>query len=122
MDSKKIYINDDFRPLWDIKKKQLLIDSIFNHYDIQKIYTVLMEDDTFQIVKSREIMSTIHEFSNDAFAVADDFTFDNLPNEQLGGKKFSEMSDSINACHAFMTYLLDIIVIKGDYKSVLGRL
>jgi hypothetical protein len=70
--------------IWTTDKKQLLIDSILNDYDIPKLYFHSLsrgqkaEDDSdfdYAIIDGRQRLETIWAFIDDAFPLAEDFQY-----------------------------------------------
>lgn len=70
--------------IWTLEKKQLLIDSILNDYDIPKLYFHLLpkphraksgKEYIYSIIDGRQRLETIWTFIDGKFALADDFKF-----------------------------------------------
>ena len=125
--------NIDFSPayqrlgnIWSKPQKQLLIDSIFNGFDIPKLYIQYMpisnnKDSLFVygIIDGKQRLETIKEFIEDKFSVADDFKFidDNSQSYyiSIAGKKFSEIENSEPILASkFLKYELSIVFMDTD--------
>ena len=70
--------------IWNLEKKQLLIDSILNDYDIPKLYfhsltmqqkIDLKADYDYAIIDGRQRIETIWEFIDGDFPLSDDFEY-----------------------------------------------
>ena len=63
--------------IWSLEKKQLLIDSILNNYDIPKIYFHELKHDNYlySVIDGRQRLETIWEFMDGKFSLADDFKY-----------------------------------------------
>ncbi|MCB2379227.1 DUF262 domain-containing protein [Hymenobacter sp. BT635] len=70
--------------IWTLEKKQLLIDSILNEYDIPKLYfhflNKIQREETnnkyeYAIIDGRQRLQAIYEFIDGKFALADDFEY-----------------------------------------------
>ena len=68
--------------IWSLEKKQLLIDSIINRYDIPKLYFHRYEREEscrtgkmYAIIDGRQRLETIVKFIEGGFALSDDFEY-----------------------------------------------
>jgi hypothetical protein len=69
--------------VWTLEKKQLLIDSILNEYDVPKLYFHLLPPQKaypnskylYAIIDGRQRIETIWAFIDNKFALADDFKY-----------------------------------------------
>lgn len=83
--------------VWTLEKRQLLIDSILNDYDIPKLYFHLLTPDQrsqygnfdYSIVDGRQRLEAIWGFADDAFPLSDDFSFLSDPKVKAGGMTYS---------------------------------
>jgi hypothetical protein len=82
--------------VWDIQKKQLLIDSILNEFDIPKLYFHVLSPPQnnfdFAVIDGRQRLESIWEFMDDKFALADDFSSLQYPELKAGGLKYSDLA------------------------------
>lgn len=99
----EIQIDPDYqRPggVWDIKKKQLFVDSLLNRYDIPKLYfhqisgSEQSDRHRFAIVDGRQRLETVWSFIDGDFPLADDFAYLDDPNVQAGGMTYRELSEA----------------------------
>ena len=112
---------------WSLSRKQLFIDSLFNGYDIPKIY--LNEEDrnhhySYSIVDGKQRVSTIISFLSDEFSLSDDFE----ENPQLHGAKrsmkFSDLEESQKQFFRDITLTTTIIrdASPTEIESLFSRL
>ena len=104
-----IFENDiiDFNPeyqrngdIWSIEKRQLLIDSILNDYDIPKLYFHVLSFETkkrtgkeYAIIDGRQIIETIIQFVNGKFALAKDFKYLKDEKVNAGGFYYKDLAE-----------------------------
>lgn len=110
--------------IWTLEKKQLLIDSILNDYDIPKLYFHLLpkphkaqsgKEYIYSIIDGRQRLETIWSFIDGMFALADDFKFfkdhsvkaSNLTYGDLA-KKYPKLKINLDS------YNLPIILVDTD--------
>lgn len=88
--------------VWTLEKRQLLIDSILNDYDIPKLYlhAFTSRDRSeygnfdYAIIDGRQRLEAIWDFAEDGFPLSDDFVFLADPKVDAGGKRYSELSSA----------------------------
>jgi len=76
--------------VWDRKKKQLLIDTVLNGFDIPKIYLRHVNDAyRYEVADGQQRILALSEFSNDIFPTG------NMSNglSEFSNSKFSELPD-----------------------------
>lgn len=104
-----IFENDiiDFNPeyqrngdIWSIEKRQLLIDSILNDYDIPKLYFHVLSFETkkrtgkeYAIIDGRQRIETIIQFVNGKFALAEDFKYLKDEKVNAGGFYYKDLAE-----------------------------
>src|SRR6516225_200595 len=84
-DRDRIIMNPDYQrqgDIWSEEKRQLLIDSIVNRYDIPKLYfhkldrkTVQKKGKDFAVIDGRQRLEAIFDFMDGEYALADDFDY-----------------------------------------------
>lgn len=87
--------------VWSLEKKQLFIDSLFNGFDIPKLYFNEYPPDSpylYAVVDGKQRLTTILAFMNSEFPLADDYSYageDLLDKSDfpLAGQKFDQLSD-----------------------------
>jgi hypothetical protein len=102
--------------VWTLQKKQLLIDSIINDYDIPKLYFHLLEkDDEFEysIIDGRQRLEAIWEFINDDFGLADDFEFFENTDLKLRALSYTDLAKEYPKIKInFDSYILPIVIVE----------
>jgi hypothetical protein len=102
--------------VWTIQKKQLLIDSIINDYDIPKLYFHLLEPgDNFEysIIDGRQRLEAIWEFINDEYTIADDFEFFEDKTVKLKGLSYTDLAKEYPKIKInFDSYILPIVIVE----------
>lgn len=105
--------------IWSVSKKQLLIDSIINEYDIPKIYFhekyPVIDGKKYSVIDGRQRLEAIFDFIKGEFNLSDNIEYNrdekiklsNLSYEELG-KKYPSIK--IN----FDSFVLPIIVIQTE--------
>ncbi|MDX2221680.1 MAG: DUF262 domain-containing protein [Rhodospirillaceae bacterium] len=97
----KILINPDYQrmgDIWTLDKKQLLIDTIINNFDVPKIYFHDLLDynkkskHEFAIVDGRQRLEAIWGFINGDFALADDFEYLRNTKIKAAGLTYAELA------------------------------
>ena len=105
---------------WSMARKQLFIDSLFNNFDIPKLYLHRTTDCglgyDFAVVDGRQRLETILEFLRDDFALAENFVFEGDPlpvgPDPLPNDAFSVLSSEANQLLRDAT--LDVVIIDAD--------
>lgn len=83
--------------IWNLEKKQLLIDSIINGFDIPKLYLHDLRsvkqrlDKRYAIIDGRQRLETIWEFIEGKIALADDFEYLHDGDLRLNGLNYSDL-------------------------------
>lgn len=84
--------------IWGLDKRQLLIDSIINDYDIPKIYYHKLDAEerlrtgkTYAIIDGRQRLETIWKFIDGEFALAQDFEYLKDENVKAAGLTYSDL-------------------------------
>jgi hypothetical protein len=85
--------------VWTLEKKQLLIDSILNDYDIPKIYFHVLtsgQEPTggheYTVIDGRQRLETIWEFVNGGFFLSADFEYQRDPTIKLANLSYDDIS------------------------------
>ncbi len=110
--------------VWTLEKKQLLIDSIINDYDIPKLYFHALSPTQkkkeglkfdFAIIDGRQRIETIWKFIDGEFALADDFDYFADPKVKLGGMTYTEIGESYPRQKIrFDSYSLPIVCVETE--------
>ncbi|HMJ47321.1 MAG TPA: DUF262 domain-containing protein [Ferruginibacter sp.] len=98
----EVIVDPDYQrngDIWGLEKRQLLIDSILNEYDIPKIYfhklskeERLKKGKEYAIIDGRQRLETIWKFIDGDFTLADDFQYLKDPKIKPGGFTYSDLA------------------------------
>lgn len=108
--------------IWGLEKRQLLIDSILNEYDIPKIYFHRLSRDEritsgkeYAIIDGRQRLETIWKFIDGDFALAKDFRYLKDPRVNAGGFTYEDLAKNYPKLKIkFDSISLPIISISTD--------
>lgn len=105
--------------IWGIEKKQLLIDSIINDYDIPKIYFHELDIKKGKyhssVIDGRQRLEAIWEFIDDKFPLANDFKYFKDTGLELQSLKYSELAAKYPKLRInFDSVTLPIILVQTD--------
>jgi hypothetical protein len=108
--------------IWPLEKKQLLIDSIINRYDVPKLYFHKYERDharktgkTFAIIDGRQRLETIVKFIEDGFPLGEDFRYLEDTAVQAAGMNYSELAKQYPKIKSrFDSFSLPIVTVETD--------
>lgn len=110
--------------VWTLQKKQLLIDSILNDYDIPKLYfhnysSQQKEENggrfDFAIIDGRQRIEAILEFINGDFSIAEDFDYLADTTVRAAGLTYSDLAIEYPKIKIrFDSYTLPIILIETE--------
>ena len=93
--------------VWKKQTKQLLIDTILRGYDVPKFYWEETHKDQFAVIDGQQRVTTIWDFKEDKFPLSKDA--EKIDEEEIKGKKFSELSLSLK--QKFDSANIDIVII-----------
>ena len=99
--------------VWNLAKKQKLIDSILRGYDIPKIYLRESPDDVYEheVVDGQQRLRAIWEFANNDFPLGDDSS--DLPKwGDLSDRRHDELASDVQ--EDFGLFDLSIVVIEDS--------
>lgn len=126
-DAELIKVSPDYQregEVWDLEKKQLLLDSILNEYDIPKLYFHLLsreqrkeEGDAYDyaIVDGRQRIETIFSFIDGMFALSKDFEYLADEGVRAGGMTYNDIAVNYPKLKIrFDAYTLPIIIVETD--------
>lgn len=121
----------DFEPafqrqgdIWTLPKKQLLIDSIINDYDVPKLYlhelaSPKVRDDgqvfRYALIDGKQRLEAIFGYLDGDFGLSDDFEYFRDENLKLGELKFSDLRIAHPALAAkLLERQLDVVIVRTD--------
>ncbi len=98
--------------VWTEKNNQLLIDSMLRGYDIPKIYLTNSSNNNYEyeVIDGQQRLRAIWGFYSDDYALGEESR--NLLNEDLFGKKYSELPS--NTQDKLAEYQLSIVIIEDS--------
>lgn len=110
--------------VWTTQKKQLLIDSILNDYDIPKLYFHLYNSQQklenggrfdYSIIDGRQRIEAILEFINGDFTIGEDFEYLADTSVEAQGLTYSDLAIEYPKIKIrFDSYLLPIILVETE--------
>ena len=110
--------------VWSIYKRQLLIDSILNDFDLPKIYVHEYSQPRvdssgarrlYALVDGKQRLGAIFSFMENQIPLADDFVLYRNPDAKLGGMTFNELAERYPAVIArFKATSLPVQIIRTD--------
>jgi len=109
--------------IWTLDKRQLLIDTILNGFDVPKIYLHKFHEPQkkgtqahdFAIVDGKQRLETMWSFLDGKIALADDFKYFKDSSVDAGGMKYDELGKAYpDLKNQFDTFLLSVISIETD--------
>lgn len=109
--------------VWTLEKRQLLIDSILNDYDIPKLYFHSLTPGQrseygnfdYSIVDGRQRLEAIWSFADDGFPLSEDFSY--LPDHKIkaGGMKYSDLGSAYPKLKIrFDSFTIPVICVETD--------
>lgn len=113
--------------VWNIAKKQLLIDSILNNYDIPKMYFHQLDRKervesglNYSVIDGRQRLETIWSFIEGNFSLSDDILYLDDPTINLKNKSYIDIASNYPKIKIkFDSYVLPIInVITDDLELI----
>lgn len=111
--------------VWNLEKKQLLIDSILNDYDIPKLYFHhLMQwyaNDfgqhkyRYAVIDGRQRLEAIWDFVDGKFAIGNDFRYLEDPSINVGGLTYIGLAEKSPRLKVrFDSFALPIVLVETD--------
>lgn len=126
----EIIINPEYQrngEIWNLEKRQLLMDSIINRYDIPKIYFEKLPKDEksssekkYAIIDGRQRLEAIWDFIDGKYALADDFEY--LKDEKIkaGGMTYSDLAKKYPKLKIKLDAIpLPIVTIETDDRELI---
>lgn len=113
--------------VWTNEKKQLLIDSILNDYDIPKIYFHSFNEEqkseklkNYAVIDGRQRLEAIWGFIDGKFALSDDFELQRYPNINLAGLTYEDIAQSFPKVKIkFDSFVLPIVGIETEDEELI---
>lgn len=121
-----------FGKLWSKEKKQLLIDSIINRYDIPKIYfhylasasrELNQTDKLLAIIDGKQRLEAVEEFLKNELRISQNFTFLKDDSIDLKGLSFSQIENRFPwIADDILNYRFDFVFIETDERERIDEL
>jgi hypothetical protein len=110
--------------VWTLEKKQLLLDSVLNEYDIPKLYLHLLSPEQrkedgaqydYAIIDGRQRLETIWAFIDGSVKLATDFEYFADKNVQASGLTYSDLGSGYPKLKIrFDSFILPIIIVETE--------
>lgn len=113
--------------VWPLEKRQLLIDSILNDYDIPKIYFHIYDriekTDTgisYSVIDGRQRLETIWKFLEGGFTLSSDFEYQRDPEIKLAGLSYEDIAKEYPRLRIqFDSFVLPIVGVSTDDEDLI---
>jgi hypothetical protein len=110
--------------VWTLEKKQLLIDSILNDYDLPKLYFHLLSQEQkaefngqydYALVDGRQRLEAIWEFIEDKWSLDVEFEYFADPSLKVGGLRYGDLAISYPQLKVlFDSFNLPIVLVETE--------
>jgi hypothetical protein len=111
--------------IWNPQKRQLLIDSIINGYDIPKLYFHALDDsdDKFAVIDGKQRLQAIWGFMLSKFSLATDFIYLKEPDLKMSGMSYQDLAKVHPRIRAkFDSFVLPVYCIRTDDLEVIEEM
>lgn len=126
----EILLNPEYQRMggvWTPEKKQLLIDSILNDYDIPKIYLHAFSRDqkkesgfTYAVIDGRQRLEAIWQFIEGKFTLSDDFIYQADESIRLANLGYSDIASGYPKIKIkFDSFVLPVIGVDTDDQDLI---
>lgn len=116
--------------VWSREKQQLFLDSLFNNYDVPKLYFHDLRGKhhkfKYAVIDGKQRLHAMWNFLDDELRLADDFSVEKPENDTppKGGSKFSKLN--ANWQDIFKSKTLDVVLVQNaeedDIEDLFSRL
>lgn len=121
----EIMLDPDYQRMggvWTLEKKQLLIDSILNDYDIPKIYLHAFSREQkkidgygYAVIDGRQRLQAVWEFIEGKFTLSDDFRYQDDDNVKLARLGYSDIATGFPKIKIkFDSFVLPVVGVSTD--------
>jgi hypothetical protein len=130
----KLDISPDYQresEVWNLDKKQLLIDTILNKFDVPKIYLhkfpqpLPKEGASYEyaVIDGKQRLTTLWSFIDGEFALSDDFEYLTEKSVSASGMKYADLAKKFPEIKQdFDSFSLDVVVIETDEIEIIEDL
>ncbi|MDE4084543.1 DUF262 domain-containing protein [Planococcus maritimus] len=118
--------------VWNVQNKQLLIDSIFNRFDMPKFYVHYFFENNnrlnftgqkYAIIDGKQRFKAIFEFMEDDFKLNNNFIYIENEDIKISGMYYSEIVNNYPWLkHEFESYVIDISLVITEEKEIIEEL
>jgi hypothetical protein len=116
--------------VWSLEKKQLLIDSIINRYDIPKIYFhkfsrehARKTGEVYAVIDGRQRLEAIFQFIEGKFALSDNFKYLEDPSVKAAGMSYNELGQKYPKVKSrFDSFSLPIVTVETDDMDLIEEM
>ena len=118
--------------VWNLDKRQLLIDTILNDFDMPKLYfhelaQAMPLDDgrlvKYAVIDGRQRLESIWGFIEGRFSLADDFAFFERENVKAGGMTYADLAREYPQLKTQMdSYTLPITTVLTDDQDLIEEM
>lgn len=111
--------------VWNLPKRQLLIDSIINGYDIPKLYFHSLEDgeDSYAVIDGKQRLEAIWGFMTGKYSLSKDFIFLRNPDDDMAGMSYKDLAKVHPRTRAkFDSFSLPIYCIRTNDLEVIEEM
>ncbi len=115
--------------IWTLDKRQLLIDSIINGFDVPKIYfhelsgKLVSKRYKYAIIDGRQRLESIWSFIEGAYPLSQDFKYLNDPTVKPAGLTYSEMGQKYPRLKAlFDATTLTVVVVQTEDRDLIDEM
>ncbi|EJZ59562.1 hypothetical protein I1A_003914 [Pseudomonas fluorescens R124] len=126
----EIMLNPDYQRMggvWTLEKKQLLMDSILNDYDIPKIYLHAFTREqkkadgfSYAVIDGRQRLEAIWQFIEGRFALSEDFKYQADESIGLARLGYSDIASSYPKIKIkFDSFVLPVIGVDTDDQELI---
>jgi hypothetical protein len=125
----EINLNPEYQRMggvWTKEKRQLLIDSLLNDYDIPKIYFHELSNDSltktgfrYAVIDGRQRLESIWDFIDGKFALASDFEYQRDKSIDLAGLGYDDIAKQYPKIRVkFDSFVLPVVTVVVDGDEV----
>jgi hypothetical protein len=104
--------------IWSLSKRQLLIDSILNDYDIPKLYFHQINDEDeyeYSIIDGRQRLEAIWDFIDGKYTLAEDFEYFEDDTVKAGNLSYLDLGKEYPKLKInFDSYTLPIVIVETE--------
>jgi len=129
-EKEEIMLDPDYQRMggiWTLEKKQLLIDSILNDYDIPKIYLHSFSREekkisnyAYAVIDGRQRLETIWSFIEGKFTLADDFVYQDDEGVVLRDFGYADIATNYPKIKIkFDSFVLPVVGVQTDDQELI---